>query len=42
MLSGTNNVALRQYKKVDEKFIFFVQRWCEMLEGRRLTTEAMV
>lgn len=36
MLSGTNNVALRQYKKVDEKFIFFVQRWCEMLEGRTI------
>lgn len=36
MLSGTTNIALSQYKNVDEKHIFFVQRWYEMLEGRTI------
>lgn len=36
MLSGTTNIALSQYKNVDEKHVFFVQRWYEMLEGRTI------
>lgn len=36
MLTNTNNNALQQYKKVNSEFIFFYQRWQEMLESRTL------
>lgn len=35
MLSGYNDYVLRR-KNVGEKFVFFVQRWTEMLENRTL------
>lgn len=36
MLAGTNNNALQNFKKVNTEFVFFYQRWQEMLESRTL------
>lgn len=36
MLAKTNDETLRQYKHVDPEFVFFYQRWKEMLDSRTL------
>lgn len=36
MLTGSNNRALTEYKKVNQELVFFYQRWQEMLDSRTL------
>lgn len=36
MLAKTNDAVLTKYKHIDEKYIFFYQRWKEMLDSRTL------
>lgn len=36
MLTGSNNKILNNYKKVDTDYLFFYQRWQEMLDSRTL------
>ena len=36
MLPKSNDIELQRYNKVDQKYVFFYQRWQEMLESRTL------
>ena len=36
MLVKSNDERLQRYQKIDDKYIFFFQRWREMLESRTL------
>ena len=36
MLARSNDVRLQRYQKIDDKYVFFYQRWQEMLDGRTL------
>ena len=36
MLAGFNNAKLSRYKGINDEYIFFVQRWSEILESKTL------
>lgn len=36
MLARSNNARLQRYHKIDNEYVFFYQRWQEMLDGRTL------
>lgn len=36
MLSGNNNIPLIRYQNINEEYVFFIQRWREILESKTL------
>lgn len=36
MLSGSNNIPLIRYQNINEEYVFFIQRWKEILESKTL------